>query len=334
MRIFRRAWAWFLATLRSQSNVVRVITGFFVGVVLLVILLPVALLYELVTKVAQDRLGPAARWAVAALVFAVVVALLNAPDQRGQVASASPSAGPTLEATPRPTPRPTPTAEATPALGTEPVGPTEAALVVEVVDGDTIKVHLGGQVFTVRYIGIDSPETVDPGSPVGWMGPEANAANLALVGGKTVYLERDVSETDSFGRLLRYAWLRPAAGWLLVNTELVRRGFAVASTYPPDVRYQDVFRLAESRARATDVGLWGPTPTPLPTATPAPAPPAPAPPAPPPPAANCDASYPTVCIPPYPPDLDCGDIPYRRFQVLAPDPHGFDGDNDGIGCES
>jgi hypothetical protein len=52
-----------------------------------------------------------------------------------------------------------------------------------------------------------------------------------------------------------------------------------------------------------------------------------------PPAANCHPSYPTVCIPP-PPDLDCGDIPYRRFQVLPPDPHDFDGDGDGIGCKS
>ena len=49
---------------------------------------------------------------------------------------------------------------------------------------------------------------------------------------------------------------------------------------------------------------------------------------------QCDPSYPTVCIPPFPPDLNCGDIPYRRFPVLEPDPHGFDGDNDGIGCES
>jgi len=51
------------------------------------------------------------------------------------------------------------------------------------------------------------------------------------------------------------------------------------------------------------------------------------------PVANCDPSYPDDCIPPPPPDLDCGDIPYRRFRVLSPDPHGFDGDNDGIGCE-
>jgi len=49
---------------------------------------------------------------------------------------------------------------------------------------------------------------------------------------------------------------------------------------------------------------------------------------------SCDPSYPDVCIPPYPPDLDCGQIEYRDFNVLQPDPHGFDADNDGIGCES
>ena len=75
-------------------------------------------------------------------------------------------------------------------------------------------------------------------------------------------------------------------------------------------------------------------PTAPPTAPPTLPPTAP-PTAPPAPAANCDPSYPTVCIPPPPPDLDCGDITFRRFTVLPPDPHGLDGnDNDGIGCES
>ncbi len=83
-----------------------------------------------------------------------------------------------------------------------------------------------------------------------------------------------------------------------------------------------------------------PTPTPIPpTATPIPptaVPPTPIPPTAIPPTTrpNCDPSYPDVCIPPPPPDLDCGDISYRRFRVLPPDPHKFDTDNDGIGCES
>lgn len=223
-----------------------------------------------------------------------------------------------------PVPTKTSTAEPTATFG--PMGSVQEAIVVDVVDGDTIKVDIGGTVYSLRYIGIDTPETVDPNSPVGWMGPEATAANAELVAGQTVYLEKDVSETDGFGRLLRYVWLERPTGWLLVNEELVRLGFAAAISYPPDVRYQDLFLAAQRAASAANRGLWGPTPAPLPTATPAPAAP--------PPATNCDPSYPGVCIPPYPPDLDCGDIAYRRFEVLAPDPHGFDGDHDGIGCES
>lgn len=70
------------------------------------------------------------------------------------------------------------------------------------------------------------------------------------------------------------------------------------------------------------IPLPTPTPSPTPVPTPMPTP------------SNCDPSYPTVCIPPPPPDLDCGDIPYRNFTVLPPDPHGFDSDGDGIGCET
>lgn len=79
-----------------------------------------------------------------------------------------------------------------------------------------------------------------------------------------------------------------------------------------------------------------PKPVPVPAPKPKPVPkPAPPPPAPKPaPRGNCDASYPTVCIPPAPPDLDCGEVPYNNFQVVGADPHGFDGnDNDGVGCE-
>ncbi|MGH2455401.1 MAG: thermonuclease family protein [Candidatus Limnocylindria bacterium] len=229
--------------------------------------------------------------------------------------TATPSADPTATATGRPTVQPTP------ALGRAPIGRTAVGQVVRVVDGDTIHVAVGGETFTVRYIGVDTPETVHPSEPVGWMGPEASAANAALVAGKEVVLETDVSETDRFGRQLRYVWLAQPGSWLLVNLELVRLGFANSSSYPPDVLYQDLFRAAEREAREAGVGLWGPSPTPPPVGTA-------------PPAGDCDPSYPDVCIPPYPPDLDCGDIPFKRFAVLAPDLHGFDGDHDGIGCES
>jgi micrococcal nuclease len=160
-----------------------------------------------------------------------------------------------------PTSPPPPTPMPLPATGTpEPTAISERteAQVVRVVDGDTIKVSIDGQVYTVRYIGIDTPETVDPAKPVQWMGPEASAANRALVEAKTVYLEKDVSETDRYGRLLRYVYLPDGT---FVNAELVRLGYAHASTYPPDVKYQDLFRQMEQEAREAGVGLWGPTPT-------------------------------------------------------------------------
>ena len=141
------------------------------------------------------------------------------------------------------------------------------AQVVDVVDGDTIRVEIGGQVYTLRYIGIDTPETVHPSEPVEWMGPEATEANRQLVEGQTVYLEKDVSETDKFGRLLRYVYL---ADGTFVNAELVRMGYAQSVTYPPDVKYQDVFVQLQQEAREAERGLWGPAPVPeppTPTAT-------------------------------------------------------------------
>lgn len=189
-----------------------------------------------------------------------------------------------------------------------------------VIDGDTIEVSIDGKTYRVRYIGINAPETVAPNRPVEWMGPEASAANKALVEGETVYLEKDVSETDRYGRLLRYVFV----GDVFVNAELVRQGYAQVVTYPPDVKYQSLLLQMQKEAREAGRGLWGVKPTASPTPVVQPTQP---------PARNCDPSYPTVCIPPPPPDLDCKDIPYKRFTVLPPDPHGFDGDHDGIGCE-
>lgn len=144
------------------------------------------------------------------------------------------------------------------------------ARVVRVVDGDTIRVSVGGHVYTVRYIGIDTPETKHPSKPVQWMGPEATRANQELVSWETVYLEKDVSETDRHGRLLRYVFL---ADGTFVNAELVRTGYAHAVTYPPDVKYQDLLLQMQVEAREQERGLWGPTPTPTPippTRTPVP----------------------------------------------------------------
>jgi micrococcal nuclease len=120
---------------------------------------------------------------------------------------------------------------------------------------------MGGQDHRLRYIGMDTPETVKPGLPVEPFGPEASKANAALVEGRTVVLENDVSETDRFGRLLRYVWLADGDRWTLVDLELVVRGFAQVETDPPDVKYADRFVAAQRVARAAGIGLWGPPPS-------------------------------------------------------------------------
>ncbi|MDO8498321.1 MAG: thermonuclease family protein [bacterium] len=149
-----------------------------------------------------------------------------------------------------------------PALGPTPFEATSAALldgeevkVVRVVDGDTVEVEGRKK---VRYIGIDTPETVDPRRPVACFGKEASEENKKLVEGKTVILEKDISETDKYGRILRYVYLKRENGELLfVNDYLVRQGFAKVVTYPPDVRFSQQFLEAEREARAENRGLWG-----------------------------------------------------------------------------
>lgn len=128
-------------------------------------------------------------------------------------------------------------------------------LVTKVVDGDTIRVDIDGTSVAVRYIGVDTPETVHPSKPVECFGAEASARNAALVAGQRVRLEKDVSETDRYGRLLRYVYV----GDTLVNLALVADGYAHASSYPPDVAHDAEFLAAERAAREAKVGLWGAT---------------------------------------------------------------------------
>ena len=132
-------------------------------------------------------------------------------------------------------------------------GPRTAALVTGVADGDTIYVNIAGQPFTVRYIGIDTPEMESQSGPV------AREANRQLVKGQTVYLEKDVSETDRYGRLLRYVYL---ADGTFVNAELVRMGYAVVKAYPPDTRHHRQLSLLQDEAERSFRGLWKATPSP------------------------------------------------------------------------
>jgi len=162
-----------------------------------------------------------------------------------------------------PTSRPASLTASTGPTSTLPPGLTPAT-VTRVIDGDTIEVEIAGQEYTLRYIGINTPETVDPRRPVECFGREASDFNKQLVLGEAVGLEKDVSETDAFGRLLRYVWLDAE----MVNATLVREGYAQASAYPPDVKYQDLFLSLQAEAAGAGRGLWGTAcePTTSPTA--------------------------------------------------------------------
>lgn len=137
------------------------------------------------------------------------------------------------------------------ALGVE----GERALVTRVVDGDTIVLDNGK---TVRFIGMDTPETVDPRRPVGCFGKEASSETKKLLTGKVVILQKDTSDTDKYGRLLRLIFLPLENGEILfVNDYLVREGFARVKTYIPDVKFESRLYEAERQAQEAKKGLWG-----------------------------------------------------------------------------
>lgn len=127
------------------------------------------------------------------------------------------------------------------------------AYVTRVVDGDTIEVQLGGKIEDVRYIGVDTPETVKPGAPVDCFGPQASSFNHRLVEGRQVKLVFDVERRDVYGRLLAYVYL----GKRFVSAELVRRGFARTLTIPPDDRFAGYLKRLEIAAARAGRGLWG-----------------------------------------------------------------------------
>ena len=130
--------------------------------------------------------------------------------------------------------------------------PPLAGPVVRVVDGDTIRVRIGGRIERVRYIGINTPELHHPRRGAEPGGREAARMNRELLGDRPVRLELDVQSHDRYGRLLAYVWV----GDRMVNAELVRLGYAQVMTVPPNIRYRAVFFALEREARAAGRGLW------------------------------------------------------------------------------
>jgi endonuclease YncB( thermonuclease family) len=214
-----------------------------------------------------------------------------------------------------------PVATAAPTQVVEPTTPSRQTVAAEPLlqaapngDGDSWKDTTGKE---YRLGLINTPEYDE------CYGSAATAARKRMV---AAGFRAQVYSTDTYGRLVSVVMTADGTN---LNVWLARHGYA-------DDRYLNQFRhenpplaaqldAAFAAAKAERAGLWSACAGPAPQAVRTTAAPA---------RSGCDPSYPTVCIPPPPPDLDCGDISYRRFTVLAPDPHRFDADHDGIGCES
>jgi micrococcal nuclease len=208
-----------------------------------------------------------------------------------------------------------------------------SAFVARVIDGDTIEVVTRGRTVDVRLIGVDTPETVHPSEPVECFGPAASQFTTSRLDGRTVQLDFDAERTDQYGRVLAYVWLNNQ----LFNRTLVARGFASVVIYEPNSEYATRLYGAESRAESRDKGMWGACSVGSDGDTQAigggsdgseksnsggsgg--------------SGNCDPNYEGACIPPYPPDLDCSEVSANGFSSVGSDPHGFDGDGDGVACE-
>lgn len=136
------------------------------------------------------------------------------------------------------------------------------ATVTHVVDGDTIDIEIGGRTERVRLIGIDTPETKKPNTPIECWGPEASAFTAALLPeGTEVRIERDLVGRDDYGRLLGYVHLVNAtdtvATGTFVNLTIVEQGFARPLTIEPNSTFAREFADAAGRAERAGLGMWG-----------------------------------------------------------------------------
>jgi micrococcal nuclease len=143
------------------------------------------------------------------------------------------------------------------AAATLPAG-LQAGVVTKVVDGDTLHVRIGTTTITVRLIGIDTPEVVDPRKPVQCYGREASVHMHLLVDAQIIYLQADASQgnLDKYGRALRFVWLADGTN---VNQHMIADGYAFEYTYRVPYQYQSQFRTAQADAHAAQRGLWSPT---------------------------------------------------------------------------
>ena len=171
-------------------------------------------------------------------------------------ASVVPTAPAATIATTAPAASVVPTAPVDNTQSTMPVNAV-AAKVIRVVDGDTIHVSLNNKDITIRMIGIDTPETVDPRKPVQCFGKEASNHAHQLLDGTIVYLEQDISQGDydKYNRLLSYIWMPDGR---LFNQVMITEGYAFEYTYHLPYKYQSQFKDAQRNAQSLQLGLWAP----------------------------------------------------------------------------
>ena len=129
--------------------------------------------------------------------------------------------------------------------------------VIRVIDGDTIQANMQGKVETIRLIGINTPETVDPRKPVECFGREASAKTKELIEGKTVKIETDPTQDthDKYSRLLAYIFLEDGTN---INKKLIEEGYAYEYTYERSYKFQTEFKTAQHDAEQQKKGLWAP----------------------------------------------------------------------------
>jgi micrococcal nuclease len=202
--------------------------------------------------------------------------------------------------------------------------------ILSIEDGDTVTTQFGTKKSTIRLASIDAPEM----KQTPWGQKSRDRLKQLLPIGQTAKFS--IKEKDRYGRFVAEIFL----GSKNINLAMVQEGQAVVYREYlkncPDSKNN--LLSAEATAKSKKLNFWSqsnpvmpwdfrrggnnkPKPKPKPTVSPVPQ------------AKNCDPSYPDVCIPPYPPDLDCPEIPYKNFRVVGNDPHGFDRDGDGLGCE-
>lgn len=267
----------------------------------------------------RSAVGALARLGAAATVLAVVATGCAGTDQgtadpassagdrgSGREQAAEPPGTDAAEAPRRQRATPRRAREAAPAVRTPRPAPRPPAtfVVTRVIDGDTVELGNGQD---VRLVGIDTPET-------GQCGFDQATANLIdLVEGKTVVLTRSDEDADRYGRLLRYVDI----GSTDTGLRLIKNGHAIARYDSRDGygyhQREPVYIAADKASPGTRCAAPAPAPTPAPAG------------------GACAPGY-TPCVPPFPPDVDCGDVE-GPIQVTGTDPHGLDGEGDGIACE-